>query len=86
MKCPKWQTENPQKNRFCRECGTELLLGCPQCGAEVLSHDKFCGKCGNKLDKALETEEKVPPARQCQASRNNYRLLATVAGRQGSCL
>ena len=60
MKCPKCQTENPQKNRFCRECGTELLLGCPQCGAEVLAHDKFCGKCGNKLDKALETEEKVP--------------------------
>ncbi|UCF86288.1 MAG: zinc-ribbon domain-containing protein [Desulfobacteraceae bacterium] len=22
MKCPKCQTENPQKNRFCRECGT----------------------------------------------------------------
>ncbi len=60
MKCPKCQTENPQKNRFCRECGTELLLGCPQCGAEVLAHDKFCGKCGNKLDKALEPEEKVP--------------------------
>jgi class 3 adenylate cyclase/tetratricopeptide (TPR) repeat protein len=60
MKCPKCQTENPQKNRFCRECGTDLLLGCPQCGAEVLARDKFCGKCGNKLDKALETEEKVP--------------------------
>lgn len=60
MKCPKCQTENPQKNKFCRECGAELLLGCPQCGAEVLAHDKFCGKCGNKLDEALETEEKVP--------------------------
>ena len=60
MKCPKCQTENPQKDRFCHECGTELLLGCHQCGAEVLAHDKFCGKCGNKLDKALETEGKVP--------------------------
>lgn len=60
MKCPKCQTENPQKNRFCRECGAELLLGCLQCGAEVLAHDRFCGKCGNKLDKVLETEQKVP--------------------------
>ena len=59
MKCPKCQHENPEENKFCRECGTELLLDCPQCGAEVLADDKFCGKCGQKRDKAVETEEEA---------------------------
>ena len=49
MKCPKCQTENPEINRFCRECGGKLLLPCPQCGAEILPTDKFCGKCGHNL-------------------------------------
>jgi len=55
MKCPKCQTENPEENSFCRECGAKLLLACPQCGAEVLPGDKFCGKCGHSL--ALPSEQ-----------------------------
>jgi class 3 adenylate cyclase/tetratricopeptide (TPR) repeat protein len=50
MKCPKCQTENPEENKFCRECGAKLSLSCPQCTAEVFASDKFCGKCGHKLD------------------------------------
>jgi class 3 adenylate cyclase len=49
MKCPKCQTENPEENSFCRECGAKLLLACPQCGAEAIPGDKFCGKCGQSL-------------------------------------
>jgi len=54
MKCPKCQTENPDENRFCRECGSKLSQTCPQCSAEVLLSDKFCGKCGNTLSKPPE--------------------------------
>jgi class 3 adenylate cyclase len=36
------------------------FVGLSSVGGEVLAHDKFYGKCGNKLDKALETGEKVP--------------------------
>ena len=54
MACPKCQTENPEENIFCRECGAKLLKACPQCGAEVLPGDKFCGKCGHDLKKSPE--------------------------------
>jgi len=54
MKCPGCQTENPDDNRFCRECGVKLSVMCPQCEAEVLAGDKFCGKCGQRLGAALE--------------------------------
>jgi class 3 adenylate cyclase/tetratricopeptide (TPR) repeat protein len=59
MKCPKCQTENPQENKFCRKCGTKLLLSCFQCGSEVLADDKFCGKCGQQLDKVVQATEEV---------------------------
>jgi len=58
MKCPKCQTENPELNKFCRECGANLSLPCPQCGAEVLPGDKFCGKCGHKLTVPTEPPPK----------------------------
>jgi len=57
MKCEKCQTENPEENKFCRECGAKLLVTCPQCAAELVPGDKFCGKCGQKL--SLPTEQ--PP-------------------------
>jgi len=49
MKCPECKAENPETTKFCRKCGTELLLACPQCGAEILPEDDFCGKCGHTL-------------------------------------
>ena len=54
MKCPKCQTENPETNKFCRECGVSLSMVCPHCGTEVLSQDKFCGKCGQALGETPE--------------------------------
>ncbi len=49
MKCPSCQTQNPESNKFCRECGAKLLKVCPQCGSESLAGDKFCGECGHNL-------------------------------------
>jgi class 3 adenylate cyclase/tetratricopeptide (TPR) repeat protein len=49
MKCPKCQFENPETRKFCRECGTKLVLVCPQCRFENLPGDKFCGECGHDL-------------------------------------
>ena len=60
MKCLKCHTENPETNKFCRECGAQLLMACPQCGAEVLPDDKFCGKCGQRLEEVVEEEKTVP--------------------------
>ena len=55
MRCQECQTENPASRKFCRECGTKLLLACPQCGPENLPDDKFCGECGYSF-KNLKTE------------------------------
>ena len=49
MNCPKCQTDNPEINKFCRECGSKLAHACPQCGVEILLQDKFCGQCGHNM-------------------------------------
>jgi class 3 adenylate cyclase/predicted ATPase len=54
MRCPKCQFENPDDKKFCRECGSKLLLACPKCAAEILPIDKFCGECGQDLKKPEE--------------------------------
>jgi len=54
MKCLKCLFENPDDNRFCRECGASLLSACPKCGVEILPGDKFCGKCGHGLKEPKE--------------------------------
>jgi class 3 adenylate cyclase len=56
MKCPKCQIENPDDNKFCRECGTALLSLCLECGNELQTGDKFCGKCGQSVSEAEKRE------------------------------
>jgi ribosomal protein L40E len=58
MKCPKCHIENPDDNKFCRECGTALLSVCSKCRSEIQTGDKFCGTCGQKL--LTEKEIKKP--------------------------
>jgi len=49
MKCPECQTENDEPRRFCRKCGTKLLIICPNCGFENIPGDDYCGGCGQNL-------------------------------------
>jgi len=54
MKCPKCRTENLGTRKFCKECGTKLLLVCPDCHFENAPRDKFCGECGYQLTQPPE--------------------------------
>ena len=62
MKCLKCHTENPETDKFCRECGAKLALECPRCNAEIFPGDKFCGECGQRLEEAVAAETEVPEA------------------------
>jgi class 3 adenylate cyclase/tetratricopeptide (TPR) repeat protein len=58
MKCPECQHENPDSDRFCRECGSKLSFPCPECGTDLFPGDKFCGQCGHKLTQLSEAPPK----------------------------
>ena len=49
MKCAKCQTDNLETRKFCKECGTKIVLVCTYCESENLPGDKFCGECGQNL-------------------------------------
>jgi class 3 adenylate cyclase/tetratricopeptide (TPR) repeat protein len=49
MQCPNCQAENPEKAKFCQECGEKLSARCPQCNAELPPNAKFCLECGAKV-------------------------------------
>jgi class 3 adenylate cyclase len=55
MNCPRCHTENPEVNKFCRQCGAELQNLCSSCGSAVFAEDKFCGRCGLKLGPSWES-------------------------------
>jgi class 3 adenylate cyclase/tetratricopeptide (TPR) repeat protein len=55
MKCPRCHSENPEVNKFCRQCGAEVQLLCSSCGSTVLAEDKFCGQCGHELNPSWQS-------------------------------
>lgn len=66
MKCPKCQFENPERVKFCGECGSKLEIICPQCNSSNPPQFKFCGECGHELSlpakpvpKELSSDEKL---------------------------
>jgi len=73
MKCSACRSENPEKKKFCHECGAKLSWICPQCGADILPSDKFCGECGQKLDNAKEETEK--PTAEVEGERKHVTVL-----------
>src|SRR5262245_50114988 len=59
MICPACRHDNPQRAKFCLECGARLPAGCPQCGTELPPEAKFCLECGHRV---APVEPVAPPA------------------------
>ena len=55
MICQRCGTDNRTGRRFCRDCGTALVAGCPNCGTVAEPGDRFCGTCGGPLGEAAGT-------------------------------
>lgn len=62
MKCPSCQYENPDDSKFCRKCGSPIVVEviCEICGASHPPDSNFCNKCGQTLGEA-----KVAPPMDC---------------------
>jgi class 3 adenylate cyclase/tetratricopeptide (TPR) repeat protein len=77
--CPACGRENAADQRFCTNCGTELLRRCPTCSHTNPPGSRFCGNCGTTLP---ETPRRVaaPPAPPVApaSARGEERRLATV--------
>lgn len=50
--CPNCQTQNEVEDKFCKNCGADLLTKkvCASCGKELDKDEKFCGNCGTKVN------------------------------------
>ncbi|HEV8718502.1 MAG TPA: adenylate/guanylate cyclase domain-containing protein [Candidatus Binatia bacterium] len=64
MHCPSCGSENPEKAKFCIECGAALQNRCPNCGCENLSQAKFCAECGTLLTRQSQVENIAGARRQ----------------------
>jgi len=60
MKCQKCQTENPDTQKFCGECGAKLENVCPKCGSNNPFTNKFCGECGHNFIGELYIKKAEP--------------------------
>jgi ribosomal protein L40E len=43
---------NPERAKFCLECGTALQLRCTQCQTELPAGARFCLECGTPVTAA----------------------------------
>ncbi len=67
MICPHCQTNNPEKARFCLNCGQELSLKCSNCQSDLVPGALFCMHCGQ------------PVQHQTQADNSRRARLTSVA-------
>src|SRR5262245_50021420 len=49
MKCPRCETENPPRAKFCLECALPLARTCPTCGTPLPPMAKFCLECAHPV-------------------------------------
>jgi class 3 adenylate cyclase/tetratricopeptide (TPR) repeat protein len=60
MNCRACSHENPDRAKFCLECGAACALECARCKTELPSDAKFCLECGT----ATAVSDPVAPARE----------------------
>lgn len=63
MICSACRHDNPERAKFCLECGQRLVAACPQCSTALPPGAKFCLECGHRLA-ATEGEPSPGPVAQ----------------------
>jgi ribosomal protein L40E len=77
ISCASCGAENPERNKFCGDCGSTLAVGCSSCGAPNPPDKKFCGECGAPLDTTAFAPDQAPP-RAIQSAPMAERRLVSV--------
>jgi class 3 adenylate cyclase len=62
MNCIACGHANPERAKFCLECGTPVASRCTTCGSELPAIAKFCAECGAKVAGAAPTQAQASPA------------------------
>jgi len=81
MQCPGCHAANPERARFCEECGARLAQTCPHCGAEISGGKNFCWSCGGQL--ADPAAHRVPPPVAYTPEHLAERILTSKAALEG---
>ena len=79
MQCPQCQTENPERARFCEDCGARLEFRCPHCGEAATPGKRFCASCGGSLVSASATPRPAPSPQVYTPQHLAQRILASRA-------
>ena len=64
MKCPECQFDNPDIQKFCGECGSNLEKICSNCGQLNSLEFSFCVNCGadiHNIQPAPQLDDKIAP-------------------------
>ena len=64
MNCNACGHANPERMKFCGECGASLAARCASCNAALPPGVKFCGECGARV--AAAAAPAPPPERLYQ--------------------
>ncbi len=66
MQCFSCQTENPDRAKFCMDCGARFGVSCSECGSALPENARFCINCGAP---AGAEQAATPAATSSQAER-----------------
>src|SRR5262245_43892944 len=64
MRCEACGSENPERAKFCMECGRALSVACPACGAQVPPGARFCIECGGQVAASGDGHAHLPAVRE----------------------
>src|SRR3954464_12162384 len=83
MQCLQCQAENPDRARFCEDCGARLEFKCPHCGEAATPGKKFCASCGGSLVTAPATARPAPSPETYTPQHLAERIISSSGGLEG---
>lgn len=74
--CPQCQAVNVRGRKFCRECGSSLMVSCPKCGHEDMAGTRHCGECGANIEGLEKIRENLDRGEKLRGFGDLKRALA----------